>query len=39
MFPIGIATHNRHVYLDPTLRSLSASELPTDVPVVLRRRQ
>lgn len=33
MVPIGIVTRNRVAYLDVTLRSLSATELPTNVPV------
>lgn len=33
--PIGILTSNRIDYLDATLRSLSASSLPADAPVVL----
>jgi len=35
MIPIGILTHNRPVYLDVTLRSLSATDLPTKLPVVV----
>lgn len=33
MVPIGIVTRNRIAYLDVTLRSLSATELPTTTPV------
>jgi hypothetical protein len=35
MIPIGIVTRNRPVYLDATLRSLSATRLPADVPVIV----
>ncbi len=35
MIPIGIVTHNRPVYLDATLRSLSATRLPAEVTVVV----
>lgn len=35
MVPIGIVTRNRVGYLDVTLRSLTASTLPSDVPVVV----
>jgi len=35
MVPIGIVTRNRVQYLDVTLRSLSATDLPTDVPVTV----
>lgn len=35
MYPIGIVTHNRPVYLDATLRSLSASALPADLPLIV----
>src|SRR4051812_17268072 len=33
--PIGFVTRNRAVYLDATLRSLSASDLPDDLSVVV----
>ena len=33
--PIGIVSRNRAVYLDCTLRSLSATHLPSNVPVVV----
>jgi GT2 family glycosyltransferase len=35
MIPIGIITRNRPVYLDATLRSLSGSSLPVNVPLVI----
>lgn|GEM_PF-2875349 len=35
MILIGILTRNRPVYLDATLRSLSATELPADAPVIV----
>jgi hypothetical protein len=35
MVPIGILTHNRPVYLDVTLRSLSATDLPAELPVIV----
>jgi len=35
MVPIGILTHNRHNLLDVTLRSLSASGLSEDQPLVV----
>lgn len=35
MVPIGILTHNRHGLLDVTLRSLSASGLSDDQPLVV----
>jgi hypothetical protein len=33
--PIGLLTRNRHVYLDATLRSLSATGLPAKQPVIV----
>lgn len=35
MVPIGIVTRNRVTYLDVTLRSLSGTHLPANVPVVV----
>jgi len=35
MIPIGIVTRNRHQYLDITLRSLSATDLPDDQHLVV----
>lgn len=35
MVPIGIITQNRAAYLDVTLRSLSATQLPADVPLTV----
>lgn len=35
MYPIGIVTYNRAVYLDTTLRSLSATKIPLHVPVIV----
>jgi hypothetical protein len=35
MIPIGIVTKDRHPYLDLTLRSISASELPDDQILVI----
>jgi len=35
MVPIGIVTRDRHKFLDVTLRSLSASQLPLDIAVTV----
>ena len=35
MVPIGVVTRDRVAYLDVTLRSLSATALPPDVPVII----